>query len=318
MHSAYGTRLLSIGEILDRAVNLTIANLLPLAAIVGLVHVPVRAVTDWLDRDQWVRYFGALGKIVEDPRLLPYFFALIRDPHPTSFNWPFMLWIIAAQFPLSLAFAAASIASLEFLDGGRPRVGTTYRTAVNRFAPLVGTSILVWALYIAGVIAVVIAGLLLWFAWFLIFKAGGGAIASAPVAVLTAGLFVTTGAATGLITPLANCTFAGTALYVVRPFRTLREAWTMTMSRGLRGRSLAFGAAIIAIWTVQEIISTAVSGVLSNITHSPWLSLIVRDAIWLVESTFFTVLAVVFYLDARNRIALVQDPLADRENSQAQ
>jgi hypothetical protein len=318
MHSAYGTRLLSIGEIIDRAVHLAITNLLPLAAIIGLVDVPVRAITDWLDRDTWNRYFGALGKIVEDPRLLPYFFDLIRDPHATAVNWPFQLWIVASQFPLVLAFTAASIASLEFLKGESPRVGTAYRTAIRRLAPVIGATILVWALYIAGVVAVIIAALGLWFAWLLILKAGFGAFASTPVVVLTAGLVVTVGAAIGLITPLANCTFAGAALYVVRPIRALREGWTMTMSRGLRGRSLALGAAIIAIDMVQEIISSAVSGVLSNITHSPWLALVVRDALSLVALTFWTVLAVVFYLDARNRTGLIQDPLAERENSQAQ
>jgi hypothetical protein len=68
MHSGYGTRLLSIGEIFDRAVHLTIANLLPLAAIVGLVAVPVRAIADWIGRDGLSRSFGAAGKIVADPR----------------------------------------------------------------------------------------------------------------------------------------------------------------------------------------------------------------------------------------------------------
>src|SRR5471030_2752433 len=99
MHSAYGTRLLSIGEIFDRAVHLTIANLLLLTAIVGVVEVPARALIDWMSRGGLSRSFVIDGRIIADPRLLADYFTLIRDPNP-HVNWPVLVWYLAALFPL--------------------------------------------------------------------------------------------------------------------------------------------------------------------------------------------------------------------------
>jgi hypothetical protein len=131
MHSAYGTRLLSIGEIFDRAVHLTIANLLPLAAIVGLVAAPVRAAADWIDRDELSHYFGALGKMVADPRMFANYFTLIQDPHG-GINWFGQAWFLATLLPLTLAIAAASIASETLLKGDRTTLGAAYSSAVQR------------------------------------------------------------------------------------------------------------------------------------------------------------------------------------------
>jgi hypothetical protein len=125
-------------------------------------------------------------------------------------------------------------------------------------------------------------------------------------------------AAIALLTPFSNCIFAGAALYPIRPFRALREAWSMTMSRGLRGRSLAFGAAFLALILVQEFFRLIVCGFLSDVTHLPWLSFVASDALTLLALIFGMALAVVYYLDARNRVAILQDPLANQENSRSQ
>jgi hypothetical protein len=316
--SPYETRLLSIGEIFDRAVHLTVAQLLPLAAIIGLVAVPIRAIGDWLDRDSLNRSFGAYGKIVADPRLLASFFTLTRDPHAHPFNWSSPLWSVVALIPLSLAIAAASIASQESMNGGRPTLGAAYRTALRRLAPVIGAVILALAAYLAGIVAVVIVAFVLWFVWLLILAVGGAATENAPVAGITATLLFLAAATVVWIIPLANCTTTGAALYAVRPFRALREAWTMTMSRGVRGRSLAFGAALVALTLAQVFIRIAVCGFLSDVTHTPWISFVASDAITLLSLILGVALAVVFYLDARNRIGLIQDPLAKRENSQSQ
>jgi hypothetical protein len=318
MHSAHGTRLLSIGEIFDRAVHLTVANLLPLAAIVGLVAVPTRAVADWMDRDALSRSFGAEGKIVVDPRLLVNYFTLIRDPHAHSFNWPALLWVVASLLPLSLAVAAASIASQAFLNGERPELGAAYRSAIRRLAPVIGASMLVWAAYLAGIVAVFIAVSILWIAWVAILTIVGGTVTSSQIVVLTAVLGLAVVAAFAWLAPLGNCTFAGAALHMTRPFRALREAWTMTMSRGLRGRSLALGAAVLALAVAQQFIRLTLCGFLSDVTHWLWLSFVASDAITLLSLIFGIAIAVVFYLDARNRVGLLQDPLANRENSGSQ
>jgi hypothetical protein len=138
MHAPYGTRLLSIGEIFDRAVHIAIANLLPLAAIVGLAVVPVRAIGDWLDREQLNLTFGAYGKIVANPKLFTNFLSLAHDPHAHPFNWSPVFWSVASVFPLSLAAAAASIASQKFLNGEIPTFGAAYRSAMGRLAQVMG------------------------------------------------------------------------------------------------------------------------------------------------------------------------------------
>jgi hypothetical protein len=310
MHSAYGTRLLSIGEIFDRAVHLTIAKLVPLAAIVGVVNVPTRAIADWIDRDGLARYFVVDGKIVADPRLLADYFALMRDPNAHLFNWPDQIWFMVSLFPMALSFAAASIASREFLNGDKTTLGAAYRIAFRRLAPVIGANILSFALYLAA-FAVAIAVLLI---LFLVLKAAGGATDSAVVGISTMSLV---GLMILWIAPLSNCTTTGAALYAIRPVRALREAWAMTMTRGLRWRSLALGAALLAVTAVQEIMRTVLCGFLSDVTHAPWLSFVASDAITLLALIIVMALAVVFYLDARNRAGLIQDPLAGQENSQA-
>lgn len=315
MHSAYGTRLLSIGEIFDRAVHLTIANLLPLTAIVGLVFVPARAVTDWLSRDGYSRYFGVLGKIAADPRLLASYFSLMHDPNAKSVNWPSLIWFVFALIPMTLALAAASIASQAILKGESLKLGTAYRIAARRLAQVIGASFLTWAASAALIIAAVVAVSILWIIWVVILSIGGGSVGSSSVAGLTAALVLSLIAAVALLAPLADCTFAGAALNVVRPFQALREAWIMTMSRGLLGRSLALGAAILALTVAQLSVSSAVCGVLADVTHSTWLSFVAQDSISLLATIFGAALAVSFYLDARNRSGLIQDPLAERENA---
>ena len=90
------------------------------------------------------------------------------------------------------------------------------------------------------------------------------------------------------------------------------------MSRGVRGRSFVFGTAFIAFSVVEEFISAAVCGVLSDVTHSTWLSFVALDVTSLLALIFTTALAVVYFLDARNRVGLIQEASAARENSQAQ
>jgi hypothetical protein len=318
MHSAYGTRLLSIGEIFDRAVHVTIANLLLFVAIIGVVEVPARAVIDWTSRAGLSRSFGVEGKMVADPRLLINYFTLMNDPHATAVNWSGLLWYLASLLPLSLAVAAASIASLQFLSGEMPKMRVAYRSAIRRLAPVIGASILSWVTYLIGTAAVAIVVVISLVVWFLIFQRGGGALAGASLDGFAAGSILTGLAIIAWLTPLANCTFAGAALYVTRPFRAFREAWTMTMSRGLRGRSLAFGAAFLALILVQELFRLIVCGFLSDVTHVPWVSFVASDAITLLALIFGMALAVVFYLDARNRVAVLQDPLANQENSRSQ
>jgi hypothetical protein len=171
---------------------------------------------------------------------------------------------------------------------------------------------------VTAFLATIIVVVVIWFVWLLIFKAGGGAVTSAQVVVLFALIVPPFAVVAAWMIPLVNCTTTAAALYAVRPFRSLREAWTMTMSRGLRGRSFAFGAAIIAFTVVEEFISLAVCGALSDVTHSRWLSFVVLDVTTLLALIFTTALAVVFYLDARNRVGLIQEALAERENSRAQ
>jgi hypothetical protein len=172
--------------------------------------------------------------------------------------------------------------------------------------------------FVAALLAAIIVVLVLWFIWLTIITAGGGNITVAQVLILFP-LFVPTLAVLAAWTiPLTYCITTAAALYAVRPFRALREAWTMTMSRGPRGRSYAFGAAIIAFSVVQIFISSAVCGVLSDVTHSSWLSFVLRDVISILVWIFTSAIAVVFYIDARNRVGSIQEALATRENSQAQ
>jgi hypothetical protein len=318
MHSVFGTRLLSIGEIFDRAINLTVANLLPLVAIIALVDVPIRAIADWLDRGDLSRTFGAAGIIMKDPRQIANFFTLSRDPNAHAFNWFSLLWIVVSVIPLSFGTAAASIASQEFLMGGRPGFRTAYRSAIRRLGPVVGATILALATYLFAIVAAIIAVYVSLFVWLMILKAAHGVTNSLSLVGVTAMLFVVFAAAIMWIIPLANCTTTGAALYAIRPIRAFREAWAMTMVRGRRWRSLAFGAALIALALVQEFIWLAVCGFLSDVTHSTWLAFVASDAITLLGLIIGMALAVVFYLDARNRTALIQDPLAKRENSQSQ
>jgi hypothetical protein len=316
MHSAYGSRLLSIGEIFDRAVHVTFANLLPLAAIVGTVAVPIRAISDWISRNALTYSFISDGRIVADPRLLPNYFTLMKDPQVHGFDWPAFLWSIGTLLPLSLAAATASIAMRGILLGETPKLDEAYRTAVRRLAPIFGATVLSWSMYVAAIAAIVIIAIAVLLLLSLIIARGGPVGPTAdPVVVI---FFVAICAAVAWLAPWANCTTTGAALYPIRPVQALREARMMTMSRGHRTRSLAFGAALLAFVIAQEFIRLTVCGFLSDVSHSSMLSFVASDAITLLALLIDVALAVVFYLDARNRVGLIQDPLANQENSRSQ
>ena len=87
----------------------------------------------------------------------------------------------------------------------------------------------------------------------------------------------------------------------------------MATVRGMRLRTAAIAAGFLALFSFEWL----VVGVLTNVTHAQIVS-IAGPTLSLLTGLLNSVLMVVFYLDARNRVGLLQEASAARENSQRQ
>ena len=273
------------------------ANIVILTTVYGIVAVPCQAFAAWLNRDADSRFYSVIGRMVADPKLFTDYFSLTADPH-ARVNWLSIvllpIWLVGYSF----ADAGVAIASAAACKGERPNFSRSLAGALRVWPAVAGTNLLLSILSVAVLVpALVLAR----------------PIAASYVAtpVITAVLFAAT-------VPLWSYAATAAALDSKRPGRAVRDGWLMATVRGMRLRTLAIGAGFITLFSFEVLISDAVVGVFMNATHAPIASFIADGIFSLLTGLLNSVLMVVLYLDARNRIDLLQEAPAARENSQRQ
>jgi hypothetical protein len=301
-----GARLLSIGEIFDRAVNVVLKNFLPLSLAYGITLLPFRIFDDWVQRSTQGRFDSAIGTVIGNPHLLSQFARLSVDPtHKTSLaGWGLIgVGLIVG----GLAGALLATVALRILRGERPEPLQAFSRALSvwfRVVVLQIATLLVAALVVFAALVIWVIPALIW----PVVRTPGGVVVT--LSITFALLFCS-------LEAWGFCAFGAIVLDGVGVSRAMTSAWKMTMTRAMRLRSLAFGFGIFACDVISLVFTFALVGIAYLVTHQSAVGFALRELSNLAIAVFINVAGIVFYLDAKTRYAAIQDAAQNRENSAA-
>ena len=295
-------RPLGVGEVLDRAVTLTVRFFVPLALIYVVFAVPLAFVQFFAYRELFhtiaeisnaIQLQAAGGRHL-DPTTLAQ---MTHGSGPTGWSAAtVVLAFLIAPLPVGALIEAASACYV-----GRPvTFGSAYRVGLARWLPLVGINLLYLAagiaLYVAVVLAVFVVALGL--AFIAHASRAAGFVLGVPLglAVVVAAIVFGIAVVLALQTSYFTCVIERES--VVRSFsRGLARVFNRTGWR----RALLFAAAYFAIALGIALIGLVGQALLVALTHSPAVAA-AYDAVLRVAGVVFTTMFVaIFYFDLRVR-----------------
>ncbi|HLJ84180.1 MAG TPA: hypothetical protein VKT51_08435 [Candidatus Eremiobacteraceae bacterium] len=306
MNDPNATRLLSVGEIFDRAVHVVLRNFLQLTLAYGIFNIPFVALQDWIQRSAQARFDLALGTVVANPRLISQFFRLSQDPTKKSLasDWIFIALGLAVS-----VLAACLVANLteRILRGERPAAVQVIPKSLRVLYRLVAQQFAI--VFIAFLIFIVIV--IIWALPALMWPA-----ARSP-AVLTAAISLSAALLFCALEAWGYCAFGAVALDDSGVVRAMRTGWRMTMTKAAVSRSFVFGFGILAFDVLAVIFSFALAGFAVDVTHQVVVARVLEVLLGVAIATFVNVAGTIFYLDANARYSAIQDAAQNRENSAA-
>ena len=295
-------RPLGVGEVLDRAVALSVRFFVPLALIYVVFAVPLAFVQFFAYRDLF-RAIGEISSAIQvqaaggrrfDPN------ALAHITHASGPNgWSaatFVLVFLVAPLPVGALIEAAS----AYYVGRSVTFGSAYRVGLARWLPLVGVNLLYLAAGIALYVAVVVV--------IFVFALGIAFIAHAS---RLAGIAL--GVPLGLAVALATIVFVIAVILALQTsyFTCVieRESVVRSFSRGLSRvfnragfrRTSLFAAAYFAIGLGVALVGLAGQAILVALTRSPGVAAAYDALLRVVGVVFTTVFVAIFYFDLRVR-----------------
>lgn len=294
-------RPLSIGEMLDRAVALSVRYFVPLALIWAVFIVPLTI----------AQYFGtadsakAFSSIVDalsrtghgaDPQ------AVLRNLQlPQVFNGFTVAYAMLLLFVSPLASAALMTSVSEAYLAGRPSsLAQAYRAGAREWLPLIGVVALWLGLGLLAYVALGLVVLVLAVAFALLFavsKAFAGIFLGVTLIVATLGIFAAAILA-GLALQVSYYTQVIERVGVVRSF-TLGIA--RVFGKTLR-RSLVVGLALAAVYVGLTLVVSIGQWTLFGILHSNVLGLSFAALVGVAIAVFINVFMCLYYYDIRVRI----------------
>ncbi len=308
-----GARLLSIGEIFDRAVNLLLRNFSTLVIAYSVVELPFRLIADWLQWSAQVRYANAISEIIANPRLFTQFQRLATDPtHKVGLgDWGLIAFEVAG---VTLASGLLAKMVLQLERGVRPGLLSSLPQAFGRWFSLLIAQLAIFILLVA----------IIFVAFIMIFVSAGVYIGLQHVSLSSEdvfGLIIATLVTSALplcwLEAISICSFYAVAVDDVSVGRALTSVWKIVLRKGVRVRSLAFGIGITVCDILGVLFSFVLLGLVDYMTRQPAVGVAVRELAALVVTVFINVTAIVFYLDAKARYKTFQDGALGRENSAA-
>jgi hypothetical protein len=309
-----GARLLSIGEIFDRAISVLLRNFLTLTLAYGLIALPFRIFADWMQRTAQGRFNAAIAAVIANPNLLSQFFKLSQDPtrKPGLDDWG----VILLEFVgLALASGLLAMVAARLLRGEPSDSLQLVPRALSRWF-----RILIVEVATAFVAACcVIATLIVWFLPATIYSMASGpnAVTDNEAAALLLAMLLSLAVLFCWLEAWAYCAFGAVAVDGVDVGQAMRTAWRLTSRKSLRLRSLAFGISAFSCYAVGVLTSLALFEFFAYSTHQAVIETAVRELVVLVFAVFVNISGIVFYLDAKARYAAIQDAAQNRENSAA-
>src|SRR5579872_794327 len=289
-----GARLLSIGEIFDRAISVLFRNVWTLTLTFGAFLLPYVLLFSWVERALAVRVYGAIESVIAHPDRSPAFNPISPSNRLDANGW----WLIALGlivFPLAGAAIAAFTAGTA--SGDRPSFSTSLRRAFRSWPRSVWVSLLSVVGVASGIFVVAAVYFVAMVIWVVAANQPFSDKAAAAFVVVVA--IITSLFAIGAV-PWATYAFGAATLDDVGPFGALVGAWRMCFRRSAAVRSLLFGFGMWAIVVVGMLFFYIIA-VIGIAIHQNYAASAVR-LIGLTElAVFVNVAGALFYLDGKAR-----------------
>jgi hypothetical protein len=300
-------RPLSIGEMLDRAVTLSVRSFVPLALIWAVYLVPLSI----------VGYFGLAGA-------MKTFAAIITaashgatlEPNSmqtlaavNQFNALTALYYGVFIFVQPLCTAALLRATSDaYLGPGAPSLGVSYRDGLRQWLPLIGI-VLIWIAvgalaYVALVLAAVI--LALGIGGLIALTKGFGIVVALVVGTIVFVAVIVAFAVCFLSFQVACTTQVVEDVGFVRAFSSgLRRVFGQTLAR-----SAACALALAAVYAGAAFVGIVAQSVFVGFLHSVALGIGFSALLQIVMSVFIAAATIVYYYDIRVRTEALDLQLA--------
>lgn len=293
-------RPLGLGEVLDRAVTLTVRFFVPLALIYVVFAVPLGVVQYFAYRDvshtlaeiMNAIQMQAAGGGRADPNALAR--TLSHAPTPSGLTGAtFVLAFLIGPLPAAALIEAVS----AYYVGRGVTFGSAYRVGLARWLPLIGVNLIYLTAGVALYVAVTLVALVLVFAAASLGHTAGIALGiGVGVALLTAAFAFAVVAVLALQTSYFTCVIEGEGAV-----RSFARGLTRIFSRiGLR-RAFLFGIAYVAIGAGIAIVGFVGEAGLLALTRSAALATAYSTILRIVTVAFSTAFVGIFYYDLRVR-----------------
>jgi hypothetical protein len=290
-----GARLLSIGEIFDRAISIVLGNFLSLTLSFGAFLLPYTLLLSWVEHALAGKVSGAISSAISHPDR-PTSLNLLDPAYRLDANGVWLIALGIIVFPLAGAMLAVSTAAI--VNGDRPSFSSSSRRAFRRWPQALGVSLLSMGSVAGSVFGVAAAYLITLVIWDMATNQSTFSDSAAMVYVIVLSI-VTVVFAIGAI-PWAACAFGATVLDDVGVFRALRNAWRACFRRSVAVRSLLFGFGTWAILFVFVLFSYILAAIGIAI-HQNYAAFAVRLVALTEIAVFVNAAGAVFYLDAKAR-----------------
>jgi len=290
-----GARLLSIGEIFDRAISVLFRNFLSLTFCFGAFLLPYSLLLSWVERSSSGKVFGAIGSAIAHPG---------RSTNLNLLNPAYRLdanawWLMALGLVIfTLAGAMLVVSTAGIVNGDRPSLSSSIRRAFWRWPHAVG----VLLLSVGGVAGGIFTVAATYFIWIVIWDVttNQATFSDSAAMVYVVVVCLATFALAIAWIPWGACAFSAAALGEFGVFGALRNAWKACFRRSIAVRSLLFGFGMWAIVLVGILFSYVLAAIGIAI-HQINAAAVVRLVALTEIAVFVNAAGAVFYLDAKAR-----------------
>ncbi len=290
-------RPLHLGEILDRAVTVSVQRFPMLIALVAVLSVPL-AILQSFSVNPLNQYIAAIQAAAKGGKTDT---AAILNSIPKSGPFDYAIVLIALLItPLMIGVVTLAIA--RALDGESLTIGGIYRSALRRLPSMLGTGA-VWFLIFVAVIFVfsIVFGLII----FTVVRTKGvavpdqgGIVASLLIGLVALVISVPLGA---LGYALAIVSFASAVLETGNPFVAIGRSFARIFARREFLRSIVVSLALFAVTLATSLLGLVVGGLVFALTK--WFAsyVVIAQLFSSIGVIFSTATATIYYLDVRLR-----------------
>lgn len=297
--------LLTLGQILDRAVTLIARNILPLLVIVAVVAVPL-AVISYFTSPSWAELGKNIGTVLARPDRQTFGdllkqWQLWAATHHRDGRLTALYWIVSAIVS-PLSYGAAIVAIAAAYDHLRIAPVTAYRSAIARWPSLivVGLAFLLMTLayMIIGIIVLTIGAIGLAVAIVALHARAFSGLAVVGFILIATPIF---------LIPFAWGTLAyyfslvGVATGRFGSMASIRAAFSRTLRPGYRVRSFLCSLVIVSIIIAVAIVNMFAAGVLLRFGAPPAIIQSVGTVLAILSSIAIIGFVTVAYIDTRVR-----------------